>query len=85
MPPEIHCPKYPSSNLIFSKKRSVYICEDCGHEFVQDKSFASMRILLSHGRDTNEKLDRRIKVAMEKRGNRRKKEELEYAGNVSAQ
>ena len=30
---EIRCPKCASANVIFSKKRLVNVCEDCGHEF----------------------------------------------------
>lgn len=68
MPTEIHCPKCPSENVIFSKKRSVYVCEDCGHEFAQEKSAVPMRIFLSYGHDANEPLVRRIKTDLEKRG-----------------
>ena len=68
MPAEIHCPKCPSVNVIFSKKRRVYVCEDCGHEFAQEKSAASMRIFLSYGHDANEELVRRIKTDLEQRG-----------------
>ena len=68
MPAETHCPKCPSVNVIFSKKRSVYVCENCGHEFAQEKSAASMRIFLSYGHDDNEELVRRIKADLEQRG-----------------
>lgn len=68
MPAETHCPKCPSVNVIFSKKRSVYICEDCGHEFVPEKVVKPMRIFLSYGHDANEELVRRIKADLEKRG-----------------
>jgi len=28
-----------SENVIFSKKRGVHVCEDCGHEFTPEKPF----------------------------------------------
>jgi len=31
MSAEIHCPKCASTNVVFSKKRGAYFCEDCGH------------------------------------------------------
>jgi transcription initiation factor TFIIIB Brf1 subunit/transcription initiation factor TFIIB len=68
MSAEIQCPKCPSKNVIFSKKRRVYICEDCGLEFVLEKSAVLMRIFLSYGHDENEELVRRIKADLEKRG-----------------
>jgi hypothetical protein len=64
----IHCPKCASANVIFSKKRSVYVCEDCGHEFIQEKLVAPLRIFLSYGHDSNEDMVRRIKTDLEQRG-----------------
>ena len=68
MPAEIHCPKCPSENVIFSKKRNIHVCEDCGHEFMVEKPFAKMRIFLSYGHDGNEELVRCIKADLAKRG-----------------
>lgn len=51
MPAETRCPECPSENVIFSKKRGVYVCEDCGHEFTPDKPFVPQRIFLSYGHD----------------------------------
>jgi hypothetical protein len=51
MPTEIHCPNCPSENVIFSKKRGVHVCEDCGHEFTPEKPFVTQRIFLSYGHD----------------------------------
>jgi hypothetical protein len=53
---------------MFSRKRKIYICEDCSHEFVIEKSFAPLRIFLSYGHDGNEGLVRQIKSDLEKRG-----------------
>ncbi len=62
------CPKCRSENVIFSKKRGLNICEDCGYEFAQEKPAAPLRIFLSYGHDSNEELVRRIKADLEKRG-----------------
>ncbi len=67
MPAEIHCPKCASVNVIFSKKRVVNVCEDCGSEFAADKPSTPLRIFLSYGHDANEELVRRIKTDLEKR------------------
>jgi transcription initiation factor TFIIIB Brf1 subunit/transcription initiation factor TFIIB len=31
MSAEMHCPKCSSANVILSKKRGAYVCEDCHH------------------------------------------------------
>lgn len=41
------CPKCASANIMFSKKRNLHVCEDCGHEFVLEKPFTPLRIFLS--------------------------------------
>ncbi len=64
----IHCPKCSSENVIFSKKRKLNVCEDCGHEFVIEKPFSPIRIFLSYGHDSNEALVRRILTDLENRG-----------------
>jgi transcription initiation factor TFIIIB Brf1 subunit/transcription initiation factor TFIIB len=64
----IHCPNCPSENVIFSKKRGVHVCEDCGHEFTPEKPFVPLRIFLSYSHDHNEELVRMIKTDLEKRG-----------------
>ena len=66
MPAELHCPKCQSPNVILSKKRNFYICEDCGHELPADKAVAPLRIFLNYGHDANEELVRRIKADLEK-------------------
>src|SRR3989304_2136588 len=63
-----HCPQCVSENVVFSKKRGVNICEDCGSEFTAEKPVAPLRIFLSYGHDSNEELVRQIKTDLEKRG-----------------
>ena len=66
MPAEHHCPKCASANIIFSKKRGAYVCEDCAH-VLPEAPVAPLRIFLSYGHDGNEELVRRIKTDLEKR------------------
>ncbi|OPY27386.1 MAG: hypothetical protein A4E28_02034 [Methanocella sp. PtaU1.Bin125] len=44
----VRCEKCESTNLMFSKKRQLYICEDCGHEF---QPAHRRRIFLGYGHD----------------------------------
>ncbi|HEY9175392.1 MAG TPA: TIR domain-containing protein [Verrucomicrobiae bacterium] len=67
MTPELHCPNCPSANVIFSKKRGAFVCEDCGH-VLNEETVAPLRIFFSYGHDANEELVRRIKTDLEKRG-----------------
>jgi hypothetical protein len=53
---------------MFSPKRKLHICEDCGHEFVYSAPFVPQRIFLSYGHDSNEELVHRIKTDLEQRG-----------------
>ncbi len=64
----IHCPNCSSENIMFSRKRKRHVCEECGHEFAQDKLVALLRIFLSYGHDSNEELVRRIRADLETRG-----------------
>jgi hypothetical protein len=68
MEANIYCPKCRSLNVMFSRKRNLYICEDCSHEFLPDKIVKPMRIFISYGHDSNEELVRLIKTDLEKRG-----------------
>lgn len=36
---EIKCPKCGAADPMYSKKRGVYVCEECGHEFAPEKPF----------------------------------------------
>lgn len=65
----ITCPKCGGDNTMFSKKRNLYICEDCDNKFKSDKTtLCQLRIFLSYGHDHNEELVRMIKADLEKRG-----------------
>ncbi|MCC6795286.1 MAG: toll/interleukin-1 receptor domain-containing protein [Candidatus Hydrogenedentes bacterium] len=64
----MNCPQCDSANVMFSRKRKVHICEDCGHEFTVTKPTTELRIFLSYGHDDNEELVRRIKGDLEARG-----------------
>lgn len=67
MAASVHCPKCASENVVFSKKRGAYVCEDCG-DVLPEAPVAPLRIFLSYGHDANEELVRRIKADLEKRG-----------------
>lgn len=65
---DLYCPRCKSTNVIFSKKRQKYICEDCDLELPQEVRVEPLRIFLSYGHDDNEQLVRLIKHALERRG-----------------
>src|ERR1039458_8968855 len=67
MSAEFQCPKCASANVVLSKKRGAYVCEDCG-DFLPEAPVAPLRIFLSYGHDANEEMVRRIKADLEKRG-----------------
>ena len=62
------CPNCSLENVYFSRKRGIYICEDCNHEFTLGKPVIPLRIFLSYGHDANEELVERIKADLEQRG-----------------
>jgi len=43
----VHCPKCASENVVFSKKRGAYVCEDCG-DVLPEAPVAPLRIFLSY-------------------------------------
>jgi tetratricopeptide (TPR) repeat protein len=53
---------------MYSKKRLLYICEDCGNEFTVEHKPTSRRIYLSYGIDEHSALAMRIKRDLEARG-----------------
>jgi hypothetical protein len=57
-----------SENVIFSKKRNLYFCEDCGCVVSVGKPKKSLKIFISYGHDKNELLIQMIKNDLEKRG-----------------
>lgn len=64
---DIKCIKCGSKDVMFSKKRNLYICEDCGHTFSADMSL-SKKIFFSYGHDNNVRLVMRIKRDLEASG-----------------
>src|ERR1039458_5485222 len=67
MSAEFQCPKCASANVVLSKKRGAYVCEDCGH-VLPEAPVAPLRIFLSYGHDANEELVRRIYADLKRRG-----------------
>lgn len=47
----VTCPNCCSTDIMFSKKRQVYVCEDCGHEFTEETHFVPKRVFISYGHD----------------------------------
>jgi hypothetical protein len=64
----IHRPNCTSDNVVFSKKRSVHFCEDCGFEFTPEVAISPLRIFLGYGHDACAESVRMIKADLEKRG-----------------
>ncbi|MBO4818520.1 MAG: toll/interleukin-1 receptor domain-containing protein, partial [Firmicutes bacterium] len=58
-----------SENIYYSKKRGVYICEDCEKSFTpEEEVFHSRRIFLSYGHDENAELVKLIYDRLKERG-----------------
>lgn len=64
---DIKCTKCGSEDVMFSKKRNLYICEDCGHTFALDTK-TGKKIFFSYGHDANTCLVSRIKRDIEAAG-----------------
>ncbi|HUL62846.1 MAG TPA: TIR domain-containing protein, partial [Methanocella sp.] len=64
----LKCPKCGSADLMYSKKKQLYICEDCRHEFVLEHERVARRIYLSYGLDEHSALAMQIKRDLEARG-----------------
>lgn len=63
------CTNCTSTNTYFSKKRNIFICEDCGAEFQPEADpFEPQKVFLSYGHDDNTPLVEMIKEDLEKRG-----------------
>jgi len=67
MPPELHCPNCSSANVIFSKKRRAYACEDCG-QVLPEAPVSSLRIFLSYGHDEHISLAIHLRDDLRNRG-----------------
>ena len=73
------CPFCGSEDIYYSKKRKIFVCEDCDETFsehqlstFQDKnqSKVGLDLFFSYGHDKNRVLVERIKQDLEKRGHR---------------
>lgn len=65
------CPFCGSDNIYFSKKRQLYVCEDCELEFVKEKSeIQGKTIFFSYAHDENEWLVQKLKADVERRGHK---------------
>lgn len=65
------CPNCGSDNIYFSKKRQVYVCEDCELEFAEERvEIQGKTIFFSYAHDENEWLVQKLKVDIEKRGHK---------------
>ena len=67
---EVRCIYCDSINVYFSKKRKVYVCEDCEREFLPEKKFVPQKVFLSYGHDENEELVRLIYQKLAERGHK---------------
>ncbi|MCK9638968.1 MAG: toll/interleukin-1 receptor domain-containing protein [Prolixibacteraceae bacterium] len=61
-------PTCNSENVIFSKKRGGYFCEECEQEVIIKKTFKQMNIFLSYGRDQYTEFAEKIKNDLKARG-----------------
>ena len=67
--PEVTCPKCGSENVFFSKKRHIYVCEDCDNTFdLESKSSKQRKIFFSYAHSENEWLVSKFKKDLENRG-----------------
>jgi len=64
----IRCPACGSENVMFSRKRQLYLCEDCDHEFAVAKGFSPKRVFLSYGHDEHASLAERLRDDLKARG-----------------
>src|SRR5690349_21257407 len=54
------CPKCSSQNVLFSKKRGVNSCKDCGNHFSAGKASLPFRVFLSYARGDDEAFVKRL-------------------------
>lgn len=64
MEDDVRCPQCNSENVLFSKKRQLYICEDCSHEF-KISATSRRRVFISYGHDEHAALALRLKKDLE--------------------
>lgn len=63
---EIRCPGCGSSDVYFSKKKQLYVCEDCGNEFYSVSENAEKSVFFSYAHDANESIVLKIKNILKK-------------------
>ncbi|OUP77721.1 hypothetical protein B5F08_08045 [Anaeromassilibacillus sp. An172] len=72
-----NCPYCGSEDIYFSKKRKLFVCEDCDKTFSEQQlsegakpksSDGGLELFFSYGHDRNRLLVERIKRDLEKRG-----------------
>lgn len=65
------CPGCGSDNIYFSKKRQLFVCEDCELEFEEEnKKIPGKTIFFSYAHDENEWLVQKLKNDIEKLGHK---------------
>ena len=64
----IKCPQCGAADPMFSKKRQVYVCDECGCEFAMEKPFVSHRVFVSYGHDEHAVLAMRLRDDLCQRG-----------------
>ena len=57
-----------SENVIFSKKRNCYFCEDCNQDVIVVKPIIPLNIFLSYGRDQHIEFAEKVKNDLISRG-----------------
>ena len=62
------CPSCASENIYFSKKKSMYCCEDCDHLFDEPSLSRGTRIFFSYGHDQNAIVVGKIKEYLSEKG-----------------
>ena len=65
---EVKCKYCQSDNVYFSKKRNLYVCEDCEKEFSFEKEIQPQKVFLSYGHDDNTEIVDYIYDKLKERG-----------------
>ena len=64
----IKCKYCGSESVYFSKKRNIYVCEDCEETFEIEETIVPQKVFLSYGHDENEEVVRLIEQRLKERG-----------------
>lgn len=62
------CPSCQSGDTYFSRKRQIWVCEDCEHAFSESTGAHGQRLFFSYGHDANSPIVLRLKKDLEERG-----------------